>query len=78
MRIILITALLLMLITPIAAQEEPITRLETPPDPAQYRLVQIADGLTLPLYLTHAGDDSGRLFILEQTGKIRLYMDGQL
>ncbi len=39
---------------------------------------QIASGLTRPLYLTHAGDGSGRLFILEQPGRIRLIENGQL
>jgi len=29
-------------------------------------------GLAVPVLLTHAGDDSGRLFVLEQTGRIRV------
>jgi hypothetical protein len=28
--------------------------------PAPYQLVEIASGLTRPLYVTHAGDGSGR------------------
>ncbi len=36
----------------------------------------IADGLTRPDYLTHAGDD--RLFVLEQPGRIRIIENGQL
>ena len=31
-----------------------------------------------PVQVTHAGDGSGRLFIVEQTGQIRIYEDGQL
>jgi glucose/arabinose dehydrogenase len=36
------------------------------------RLVSVASGLTAPVYLTHAGDGSGRLFVLEQPGRIRV------
>ena len=32
----------------------------------------VADGLTAPNLLTHAGDGSGRLFIVDQTGQIRI------
>lgn len=38
----------------------------------------VAGGLERPLYLTHAGDGTGRLFILEQPGRIRIVRDGQL
>ena len=36
----------------------------------------LVGGLDDPLYLTHAGDGSGRLFILERPGRIRVF-DGQ-
>ncbi|MBL8150807.1 MAG: PQQ-dependent sugar dehydrogenase [Blastocatellia bacterium] len=42
------------------------------------RLQQIASGLSSPLYVTHAGDESGRLFIVEQTGKVRIFRNGTL
>ncbi|GAA5214994.1 PQQ-dependent sugar dehydrogenase [Corallincola platygyrae] len=29
----------------------------------------------VPLYLTHAGDDSNRLFVVEQTGKIKVFQN---
>ena len=32
----------------------------------------VAVGLTAPVYLTHAGDGSGRLFIVDQSGQIRI------
>jgi glucose/arabinose dehydrogenase len=32
----------------------------------------IADGLTAPLYATHAGDNSGRLFVVGQAGTVRI------
>ena len=36
------------------------------------QLTQIVAGLNRPLFLTHAGDGSGRIFIVEQTGLIRI------
>lgn len=38
----------------------------------------VAEGLSRPVYATHAGDGSGRLFVVEQTGTIRILLDGQL
>ncbi|NDJ76612.1 MAG: PQQ-dependent sugar dehydrogenase [Chloroflexi bacterium] len=46
--------------------------------PAQYELVEITSGLSRPVYLTHAGDGSGRLFIVEQSGTIWTMQDGTL
>ena len=40
--------------------------------PIQIGLRVVAEGLTAPLYLTHAGDGSGRLFIVDQVGFIRV------
>ena len=41
-------------------------------------LTPIAQGLELPVHLTHAGDGSGRLFVVELTGRIRRVVDGQV
>ena len=38
----------------------------------------ITKGLAQPLYLTHAGDGSGRLFVVEQSGRIRILAQGLL
>jgi len=38
----------------------------------------ISRGLTQPVYVTHAGDGSGRLFIVEQAGVIRIFKNGSL
>lgn len=38
----------------------------------------VVDGLTAPLFVTHAGDGSGRLFIVEKGGAIRILADGEL
>lgn len=35
--------------------------------------ILVTDGLTLPVHITHAGDGSGRLFIVERRGTIRIY-----
>jgi glucose/arabinose dehydrogenase len=42
------------------------------PKPEDYELSKIADGFKNPVYLTHAGDGTGRLFIVEQGGYIRI------
>jgi hypothetical protein len=42
------------------------------------RLQLIASGLSLPLYLTAPPGDGSRLFIVEQTGAIRIVKDGTL
>ena len=36
----------------------------------------VVDGLERPLFVGHAGDGSGRLFVLEQAGRIRI-VDGR-
>ncbi|HEX6305242.1 MAG TPA: PQQ-dependent sugar dehydrogenase [Anaerolineales bacterium] len=41
-------------------------------------LVNITGGFTLPVHITHAGDDSGRLFVVEQAGRIRVVAGGQV
>jgi glucose/arabinose dehydrogenase len=41
-------------------------------EPGAVQLVPVATGLTAPVYLTHAGDGSGRMFVLDQTGQIRV------
>ena len=43
-----------------------------PPAAAQLRLEPVAGGLERPVFLTHAGDGSGRLFVVEQAGRIRI------
>ncbi|MEW6368626.1 MAG: PQQ-dependent sugar dehydrogenase [Acidobacteriota bacterium] len=41
-------------------------------------LQPIASGLSSPVYVTNAGDGSGRLFVVEQPGTIRIYKNGSL
>ena len=40
--------------------------------------VEQATGLTLPVALAHAGDGSGRLFIVQQSGEIRIWDGAQV
>jgi glucose/arabinose dehydrogenase len=44
----------------------------------QLELVKYVDGLTSPVFVTHAGDGSGRLFVVEKAGTIRIVKNGQL
>lgn len=39
-------------------------------------LDEVATGLSQPLWVTHAGDGSGRLFVCEKTGRIRIVSGG--
>jgi glucose/arabinose dehydrogenase len=50
------------------------------PDPRRARIAlrPVADGLDAPLGLVDAGDGSGRLFIVEQPGTIRILEDGRV
>ena len=43
---------------------------------ARVELVPAAAGLERPVQVTHAGDGSGRLFVVEQKGRIRILRDG--
>lgn len=49
-------------------------------DPAavQLSLRPVAQGLTAPLLVTDPGDGSGRLFVVQQTGQIRIVRDEQV
>jgi len=49
-----------------------------PPDPNAYALRKIVSGLDEPVDLKHAGDGSGRLFVIEQPGRIRIVENGEL
>jgi glucose/arabinose dehydrogenase len=77
----LVVVLMLLMALPVlvasAQGDEPVTTRATPPDPAGVRLVQVADGFSLPLLATHAGDGSGRLFVVEQKGRVFILRDGE-
>jgi glucose/arabinose dehydrogenase len=46
------------------------------PTGAHIRLALRASGLSKPVFVTSARDGTGRLFIVEQTGRIRIYKNG--
>ncbi len=48
------------------------------PDPADYTWSEIITGLDRPIGLVSAGDGSGRLFIIEQRGRILIYAGERL
>ena len=42
------------------------------------RFIEIIGGFQAPVGMTHAGDGTGRLFVIEKTGKIRIISQGQI
>ena len=46
--------------------------------PSSLNFTPIASGLTKPVFITNAGDNSNRLFILQQTGQVRILKNGSL
>jgi glucose/arabinose dehydrogenase len=73
------TAFLMVLAVPLAAAallvyvrfgDDERPRNTVTQQPTAYQLVEVASGFSRPLYLTHAGDGSGRVFVVEQGGKI--------
>lgn len=78
-RLSLVLIFAVLLSSLVAAQEtEPVVSREAAPDPSAVKLTLIADGFSHPVLLTNAGDDSERLFIVEQSGRIWIYLDGQI
>ncbi len=69
-----LTALADRTVAPVAASEP------TAFVPGNIRLsfARIARGLSSPVFITHSGDNNGRLFIVEQTGRIRVIRKGVL
>ena len=56
--------------------ETPVPPVLSLPDPTTAAWVPVVEGLSLPVDLTHAGDE--RLFVVEKRGLIRIVRDGQL
>ena len=48
------------------------------PSGTTIQLQQVVSGLNLPVTVTNAGDGSGRIFIVQQTGQIRILSGGTL
>lgn len=60
---------------PLARDPQPATGAEGWPNLA---LDELIDGLSRPVDITNAGDGSGRLFVVEQAGRIRIVKAGAL
>ncbi len=58
-----------------AATTPPVSEL---PDTGQVTWEPVVSGLNTPVFVTHAGDGSGRLFIIEKPGWLRIFQDGAL
>jgi glucose/arabinose dehydrogenase len=61
--------------TVVPSTSAPVAEVSTSIPQIAYELV--AEGFEKPLYLTHAGDGSGRLFVVEQAGVVKLLQNGQ-
>ena len=47
-------------------------------DPTKISFQEVASGLSDPVIITHAGDGSGRKFVVERSGRIRIIKSGTL
>lgn len=68
---------------PLEPKPEPEPLEDPIPEPIEKGVIQvdletIVSGLTAPVYLTHAGDDTDRLFVVDQPGRILLIENGRL
>lgn len=57
-----------------APLERPVAEVERPP----FQVAELVTGLDYPVRVTHPGDGSGRIFIVELPGRIRIVNEGAL
>lgn len=55
----------------------PVLSRESLPDPANYAWVEVETGFDNPLFITHAGDGTHRLFGIEQLGYVWIVENGE-
>ncbi len=63
--------------TPVSIPTQPPAAPAQPEQMPQIVLQQIVDGFDRPLHITHAGDGSDRLFVVEKIGRIKIVRNGQ-
>ncbi len=63
-------------LVPAVHSQAAVTTRSAPPDPSQVQLVEIASGFDRPLGLATPPDGSGRLFVVQQSGRIRIIENG--
>ncbi len=73
MKRLLILLVLLMTTGVMAQDDEPLLYRDSIPSLDTIQFEVLVDELVRPLYVTHANDDSGRLFIVEQGGRIKVW-----
>ena len=56
----------------------PLTPTTTSVASSAFKLTRVVGGLQSPVYVTYAPDGSGRLFVVEQAGRILILKDGRL
>jgi glucose/arabinose dehydrogenase len=78
-RFVLVPVVAVLLAISVVAQDSgPVTRRDAGPDPAGVTLTLVANGFFRPVQVTHAGDESGRVFIVEQNGRVWILQEGQI
>ncbi|HEU0164869.1 MAG TPA: PQQ-dependent sugar dehydrogenase, partial [Thermomicrobiales bacterium] len=67
------------LLAPVAMAQDATTT-PTTFDPSAFNVgfEQIGSGFSKPVFITNAGDDSGRLFVVDQVGQIQIIQDGDV
>jgi glucose/arabinose dehydrogenase len=55
-----------------AVYAQDVTTRSAPPDPSLVQLTEVASGFDRPLGLTSPSDGSGRLFVIQQSGRVRI------
>ncbi len=78
--LLIVTLVLALLIVPaaLAQDDEPLVFREEAPTGDNLELVPVVTGFSNPLQVTDPNDGSGRLFVVEQSGRIYIVRDGEL
>lgn len=70
-------AMLIVCAITLGQDAEPLITRDGAPNPQRFMLTAVASGFNRPVFVTHAGDNSYRLFLVEQSGKIWILSDGE-